>query len=97
MRGFSPIAWAAGFLLALTPFAVALLAAHHGIAGAPCGALCLAIFVAEALFSTIATGLGMAAVYCAKVGGFTGDALGAAVELGEAIFLVVVAASLTRL
>ncbi len=89
MRGFSPVAWTAGTLLALAPFAAA--------AFVSCGGAGFSVFLAAALVSAVAAGLGMAAAYRSKLGGFTGDALGAAVEIGEALFLVVAVALLARL
>jgi adenosylcobinamide-GDP ribazoletransferase len=89
MRGFSPLAWAFGSLLALVPFAASAYISR--------GTVGLAIFLVVSLVSAAASGFGLAAVYKAKVGGFTGDTLGAAVEIGETLFLVAAVAFFARL
>jgi adenosylcobinamide-GDP ribazoletransferase len=75
---------AAGLLAALLP-----LAGWSLVAGAwPLG---LAAAVA-AIAGAGAAGLGLALLYSRKVGGYTGDALGAAVEVGELLCLLALTA-----
>lgn len=84
MRDFSMARIASGFLLGLLPLALwALLSGEAALA-----AVCAAI----ALCSALAAGLYVGRLYARKVGGFTGDALGAATELGELLCLLAVAA-----
>jgi adenosylcobinamide-GDP ribazoletransferase len=92
MVGFSPLASALGWALALVPFAAAAAWAPgaRGVAGAA------AVYALGALSGSI-SGLYMSYAYRRKLGGFTGDALGAAVEIGEALFLVLAVAIVARL
>ena len=85
MRDFRPPAAAAGLLAGLAPAFLAVLAGLPdegsvlaGILGTGTGALA----------AGLAAGLGTAFFYRRRFGGFTGDALGAAVELGELTFLL---------
>ena len=85
MKGFRPQSVAAGFLAGLVPafLAVFLTQANEGrilggIVGIGIGALA----------AGLAAGVGIALFYRRRFGGFTGDALGAAVELGELAFLL---------
>ncbi|MCE1194921.1 adenosylcobinamide-GDP ribazoletransferase [bacterium] len=75
MGGFSKKRVAAGAALAFLP-ALAWSAAAGGW-------LLPALAIASALASGFGAALFVSKLYSAKVGGFTGDALGAAVELGE--------------
>jgi adenosylcobinamide-GDP ribazoletransferase len=75
MRGFSPFRIAAGWLLGSLP-----LAALWAIAGdwRPWAAA-----AGASLLAALLGGVWMARLYSKRVGGFTGDAIGAAVEIGE--------------
>lgn len=88
MGGFSKKRVAAGTALALLP---AL--AWSAITG---GWLLPVLTIAAALASGFGAALFVSRLYSGKVGGFTGDALGAAVELGEiaALLLIGIAARL---
>jgi len=92
MTGFSPLGWAAGSALALSPFG-AVLALGPGAAGLAR----VSIFYIVCTASACAVGLALSKAYRAKLGGFTGDALGASVELAETLFLVLGVAILARL
>jgi adenosylcobinamide-GDP ribazoletransferase len=84
MRGFSALRVAAGFALGLLPLAAwALLSGRAAIAAAS---------ASVALVSALVSGLYFSRLYVKKVGGFTGDALGAAAELGELLCLLACAA-----
>ncbi len=84
LRGLSPFRAAAGFALALVPL-LALSIAGPGTATGLAAALC-------ALGGALGAGAWMAFLYRRKIGGFTGDALGAAVELGELVCVLLFAA-----
>ncbi len=74
-----------GFALAATP-AFAVAAVVDGLVGA--------LFVAVGgLLVAVAVGVAVALSAARKLGGFTGDSLGAAVELGEVAFLLSYAAA----
>lgn len=80
MRGFSPIRVGAGWLagsLTLLLFALS-----------PQGWPLVATVALASLASAIVSGLVLSSLYRRKIGGFTGDALGAAVELGELLALL---------
>jgi adenosylcobinamide-GDP ribazoletransferase len=83
MKGFSPWRVAAGFLAGALPGAACAIASARY-------ALALAAGVA-ALAAALAAGSWMARLYRSRVDGFTGDALGAAVELGELLCLLALA------
>lgn len=55
----------------------------------------IAIVIA-ALCAAVTTGALTAWIYKQKIGGFTGDAIGMAVELGELIYLIIIVEFLTR-
>jgi len=55
----------------------------------------IAIVIA-ALCAAVTTGALTAWIYKHKIGGFTGDAIGMAVELGELIYLIIIVEFLTR-
>lgn len=89
MKGFSPLRLAAGWLLGSLP-----LAALWAIAGAAPGNAAgiwrtWAAAAAASLLGALMGGVWMARLYSRRVGGFTGDALGAAVEIGELACLLV--------
>lgn len=89
MTGFSGARALCGLAAALLPLAAWALwfgEPKLGIAGA-----------AAAAVSALASGIVISRAYSKKVGGFTGDALGAAVELGELLTLLIVAAAAVRL
>ncbi len=88
MRGFSVLRVAFGFALALAPLAVWAMW---------CGASAALCAFASALGAALLAGFGMARLYRRRTGGFTGDALGAAVELGELCTLLALAAILPRI
>ncbi|HET7838286.1 MAG TPA: adenosylcobinamide-GDP ribazoletransferase [Rectinemataceae bacterium] len=84
MRGLSPLRSALGFALALMPllaWSAASGAGRTGLAAAAC-----------AIAGAAIGALWMALLYRRKLGGFTGDALGAAVELGELACVLLFAA-----
>lgn len=85
MRDFSPPAVAAGLLAGLAPAFLAVLAGSAGEGRVLAGILGIG---AGALAAGLAAGLCTAVFYRRRFGGFTGDALGAAVELGELLFLL---------
>ncbi len=85
MRGFRPPAVAAGLLVGLAPAFLAVLAGAAGEGWILAGILGTGI---GALAAGLAAGLGSALFYRRRFRGFTGDALGAAVELGELAFLL---------
>lgn len=93
MGGFSPLRYAAG---ACAGLAFIALAGAAGLGVAPLGAAARAagLGACAALVGAAASGIPVARAYAKKVGGFTGDALGAAVELGELACLAVLAAAL---
>jgi adenosylcobinamide-GDP ribazoletransferase len=81
MTDFSIVRVLAGFLLALLPFGLWAWASRDavpGIAG-----------VVIAFVSAMVSGLFISRLYTRKVGGFTGDTLGAAVELGELLAILI--------
>lgn len=86
MGGFSKKRVAAGAALALIP-ALAWSAATGGW-------LLPVLAVASALAAGFGAALFVSKLYSAKVGGFTGDALGAAVELGEIAALLLLGVAL---
>jgi adenosylcobinamide-GDP ribazoletransferase len=84
MRGFSALRVAAGFALGLLPLAVwAMLSGRAAIA---------AVSASVAIASALVSSFYFSRLYVKKVGGFTGDALGAAAELGELLCLLACAA-----
>lgn len=85
MRDFRPTAAAAGLLAGLAPAFLAVLLGASGESRVLSGILGIG---AGALAAGLAAGLGTAFFYRRRFGGFTGDALGAAVELGELAFLL---------
>lgn len=88
MKGFSAGRVVLGGFAGALPLAV--VAAFWGGRAAPVALVALgAILVGAA-----AGGVGLARLYRGRIGGFTGDALGAAVETGELATLLVLAASL---
>jgi adenosylcobinamide-GDP ribazoletransferase len=74
MKGFSPLRLAAGWLLGSLPLVVFLATGSWQI---------MAAAAATSLLGALLGGVWMARLYSSRVGGFTGDALGAAVEIGE--------------
>jgi adenosylcobinamide-GDP ribazoletransferase len=89
MKDFSIMHIAAGFVLGLLPLAAwALLVGQAAIALAS---------ASIALASALVSGLFFARLYVKRVGGFTGDALGAAAELGELLCLLACAALVAAL
>jgi adenosylcobinamide-GDP ribazoletransferase len=89
MKGFSAARISAGFILGLLPLAAwGLLTDQAAI---------VVVSAAIALASALASGLYFARLYRKKVGGFTGDALGAATEIGELLSILVSAAVLPTL
>jgi adenosylcobinamide-GDP ribazoletransferase len=88
MRGFSPARLAAGWLLG----SLSLVAGWAALGGATLGGAAgggprdwnaWALAAGASLLGALAGGASMARLYTRRVGGFTGDAMGAAVELGE--------------
>ena len=75
----------AGYLLAVVPSAVLF-----GMASGPWYA---AVVVVAGFVLAAATGLAVGRLYSRKFGGYTGDALGAAVEIGELLALLTAAAA----
>jgi adenosylcobinamide-GDP ribazoletransferase len=93
MRGFSPLRLAAGLMLALLP--LALLVPFEGSR-----AIVLPLIVGAAvtaIVSCLLVGYAVARLYRRRVGGFTGDALGCAVEIGELLVLLALVALLPRI
>lgn len=84
MRGFKPLRVGLGSLLALLPLGL-----WAFLAGEPRLGLLAAL---SALFAVFLSGLPLAGLYRRRIGGFTGDALGAAVELGELFTILALAA-----
>jgi len=86
MQGFSASRIAKGSIIALVP------AIAYGIfvGGWLLPLLCVATTLAAATFSAFAVGRS----YTRKVGGFTGDALGAAIEIGEVAALLILGIAL---
>jgi adenosylcobinamide-GDP ribazoletransferase len=84
MRGFSPLRAGLGFALALLPLLALSLAAATPMRGLAAAA--------SALAGALLGGFWIAALYRRKIGGFTGDALGAAVEAGELACILAYAA-----
>jgi adenosylcobinamide-GDP ribazoletransferase len=93
MRDFSPPAVAAGLLAGLAPAFLAALAGLPGEGSVLAGILGIGV---GSLAAGLAAGLGAAIFYRRRFGGFTGDALGAAVELGELAFLLGACAAMGR-
>ncbi len=85
MRDFSPSAAAAGLLAGLSPAFLAVLFGSVGEGPVLAGIVGIGV---GALAAGLAAGLGTALFYRRRFKGFTGDALGAAVELGELAFLL---------
>jgi adenosylcobinamide-GDP ribazoletransferase len=101
MRGFSAWRYALGILVGAAPllaFGLALggigSVLHIGLASRSLSfGLSLAVVsFCAVLAGAAAGGLSLAGIYKSKVGGFTGDALGAAVEAGELACLAILAA-----
>jgi adenosylcobinamide-GDP ribazoletransferase len=89
MKGFSPRRLALGFLVASLPLLpLALIAGETGPS---------LLGLGSALLGGGAGGISMTTLYRKRLGGFTGDALGAAVELGELVALLGFAAFLPLL
>ncbi|MBL8968451.1 MAG: adenosylcobinamide-GDP ribazoletransferase [Spirochaetaceae bacterium] len=89
MRGFAPRRAAAGFALASAPLAAsAMLTGRYAM---------YAVALGASAAGALAAGFGLARLYRRRAGGFTGDALGAAVEAGELLVLLALAALLPRL
>jgi len=83
MKDFSPLRLACGWLVASLPL-VALLAVARAISGdSALGWEPWAVAAGSSLFGALFGGASMARLYTQRVGGFTGDAIGAAVEIGE--------------
>lgn len=87
MKGFSAGRVALGGLVGALPLAVVALWGGRA-------ALAVLLALGAVLAGAASGGLGLAKLYRARVGGFTGDALGAAVETGELATLLILAASL---
>jgi adenosylcobinamide-GDP ribazoletransferase len=85
MKGFRPKAAAAGLIVGLVPSFLAVLFSLAGEGGILAGIVVIGV---GALAIGLVAGLGMAIFYRRRFGGFTGDAMGAAVELGELAFLL---------
>ncbi len=85
MKGLRPLPAAAGLLAGLSPAFLAVLLGLPGEGRILGGILGAGI---GALAAGLASGIGTAVFYRRRFGGFTGDALGAAVELGELAFLL---------
>ena len=85
MRDFSAPAVAAGLLAGLVPAFLAVFAGSAGEGGILMGIVGIG---AGALAAGLAAGLSAAVFFRRRFGGFTGDALGAAVELGELALLL---------
>jgi adenosylcobinamide-GDP ribazoletransferase len=83
MRGFSPLRLVAGWALGSLGLAVAW-AISAAMPGNPAPSWPIWAGAAGAsLLGALVGGCAMARLYAARVGGFTGDALGAAIEIGE--------------
>ena len=80
MRGFSPTRVGAGWLAGSLPLLLFALR--------PQGWPLVAIIAFASLASAIVSGVALSKLYRKKAGGFTGDALGAAVEVGELLVLL---------
>jgi adenosylcobinamide-GDP ribazoletransferase len=88
MRGFSPARLVAGWLLGslslVAGWAALGWAAPSSPAGSPQGGWePWALAAGASLLGALIGGASMSRLYAKRVGGFTGDAIGAAVELGE--------------
>lgn len=98
MRNFSALRVAAGWLLGSLALAAgwAIEVSLGGALGAPAAGAWLAWAAAAAasLLGAFLGGASMASLYTKRVGGFTGDAMGAAVELGELACLLALLAAL---
>jgi adenosylcobinamide-GDP ribazoletransferase len=90
MRGFSAGRVALGGLVGILPLAAFALRGGRAALAALMG-------LGAILVGAAAGGIGLARLYRARIGGFTGDALGAAVETGELACLLVLAATLPLL
>jgi adenosylcobinamide-GDP ribazoletransferase len=104
MRGFSVRRIILGFCAGALPLAALALAAVFAGGGPDsmhASAARLLLICGAALIAAAAgglcAGLGLASLYRRRVGGFTGDALGAAVEAGEILALALLAAVLPRI
>jgi adenosylcobinamide-GDP ribazoletransferase len=84
MGRFSAFRWALGFGIALSPFAAFAFADRGMLSGI--------VLVFASAAAAAAVGGAVAFSFARKLGGFTGDALGAAVELGELVFLAAISA-----
>jgi len=89
MRDFSALRLALGFSIALLPLGAWTLVTGQTAIGATAAI--------AAFLSAIGAGFFCARLYKSRVGGFTGDALGAAVELGELCAILALAALIPRL
>lgn len=93
MTGFSRQRFLQGCLTGILPLLIFGLASSLTMRSLiPAAAALLAAILAAA-----ASGLGISRLYGKRLGGYTGDALGAAVELGELFCLLLLAAILPRL
>ncbi|HUW41947.1 MAG TPA: adenosylcobinamide-GDP ribazoletransferase [Rectinemataceae bacterium] len=88
MRGFSPLRLSAGLALALAPLSLLAFCGSTRIVLMPL------IAAASAMAAALVAGAALARLYRTKVGGFAGDALGCAIELGELLVLLALAAIL---
>ena len=93
MKGFSAGRAALGGLVGVLPLAA--VAVWGGSAGH--AALAALVGLGAILVGAAVGGIGLSRLYRARIGGFTGDALGAAVETGELATLLVLAATLPLL
>jgi len=90
MKGFSAGRVALGGLLGVVPLGVVALW------GGP-AAIAALVGLGAILVGAAIGGVGLSRLYRARIGGFTGDALGAAVETGELATLLILAATLPLL
>lgn len=90
MKGFSAGRVVLGGLVGALPLAAVALWGSQAI-------LAVLVGLGAILAGAAAGGLGLARLYRARIGGFTGDALGAAVETGELVSLLVLAAAIPLL
>lgn len=86
MRGFSLPRIAAGAALALVPLAMFSLGSGLGAELGSGGGLLLITASGALLVSALAVSLLVGKKYTKEIGGFTGDSLGCAIELGELLF-----------
>lgn len=93
MARFSRLRVAQGTLTGMVPLLV------FGLASSPTPRAIIpgGVAVLGTLVAGAGAGLGLAKLYRERLGGFTGDALGAAVEAGELLALLLLAAVLPRL